>query len=63
MKVLLANENLDVSLAREEETKVASQKKTDELEINSKSKWRDIGKGTAKALEKEQGLSKKKAKR
>ena len=44
-KVPSANEKLDISLAREETTKAASQKMIDVLKINSKSKLRRMGSG------------------
>ena len=62
-EVSFANEKLDVSLAREEETKVASQKMIDDVAINSTSKLKENGNWSAKVLENERVLSKKKTKR
>ena len=59
-RVSSANEKLDASMAREDETKAASQKTIDVLEISSKSKMRENGKRAARLLEKEREPSMKK---
>ena len=58
-KLSLSNENLNASLVKEEEIKVASQKMINDLEIDLRSKLREIGKRTANVLEKEGGQRRK----
>ena len=59
-KEFLANEKVAASLAREENTKLAAQKKIDDAAIRSKVKLRANSKRSPEVLEKEREALKKK---
>ena len=62
-KETLVNELVEAALAREQKTKTSYQKKIDKVEIESKLQMRDHAKQSAKVVEQDRELSKKKQKK